>query len=522
MELNLEKSPSTSVSKEYPTDPESQVAGKNENAHSIFKLEEDGATSANSSPPSKDFDNNATDPRMWTFGKKLPIAMFAISSVFTASFGIPIYIGAVPGVAAEFHVNATESILPTCLYAWCLGLGVLLGTAASEVFGRTIIYRVSLPLILIFTIVSAIAKNFATLCAGKALAGIFAGPCLAIGVGVLNDIWNLSVERIGTAFVFLLGMGVIFASQASLPAQRILAPAMVGPMASHSIVTYHTWQWTIWISVIMTGILTVVAFFVPETYGPAILREQARKSGQPLPSRGSVASLIITSLFRPMHMLIVEPIVFPSALVLSVSQSIIFTYYVAYSLLFKEVYHFTDYQVGLAFAPLLVGSVIAMPIVAVFDKLTYQKAQQIAIRTGGPPVEPEIRLYPVMLSAILLPISLFWFAWTGRPEFHWAVPLTSGILSGIAYVLNMICLTVYNNEVYAMSYGASVMAGTTFTRFAISSAFPLFTSQMVSKLGFSWAVSLLGFVTVAMMPIPWVFFKWGPALRAGSKYLKKK
>lgn len=508
MELNLEKTPSTTISKEYQTDLENEIAGKNENPHRVFQLDEDGAISASSSPSSKDFDNNATDPRSWTFGKKFPIAMFAISAVFNASFGIAIYIGAVPGVIAEFHVNATESILPTCVYAWGLGFGVLLGTAASEVFGRTIIYRASLPFILIFTIVSATAKSFATLCVGKALAGVFAGPCLAIGVGVLNDIWNLSVDRIGTAFVFLLGMVVIFASQ-------------VGPMASQSIVTYHTWHWTIWISVIMTGILTITSFIVPETYGPAILREQARKSNKPLPPRGSVASIIIISLFRPMHMLIVEPIVFPSALVLSVSQSIIFTYYVAYSLLFKDVYHFTSYQVGLAFAPLLVGSVLAMPIVAVFDKLTYQKAKQIAIRSGGPPVEPELRLYPVMLSAILLPISLFWLAWTGRPEFHWAVPITSGILSGIAYVLNMICLTVYNNEVYALHYGASVMAGTTFTRFAISSAFPLFTHQMVSKLGFSWTVSLLGFVTVAMMPIPWVFFKWGPKLRAGSKYIKK-
>jgi MFS family permease len=188
-------------------------------------------------------------------------------------------------------------------------------------------------------------------------------------------------------------MVVIFASQ-------------TGPMASQSIVTYHTWRWTLWISVIMTGILLIGAFILPETYAPVIARAQARKSNQPLPPR-PIASLIAISLFRPLHMLAVEPIVFPSALVLSVTQSIIFTYYVAYSLLFRDVYHFTNYQVGLAFAPLLVGSVVAMPIVMVLDKVTYQKAVLIAKQTGGT-VAPEKRLYPVMLSAILLPISLFW------------------------------------------------------------------------------------------------------------------
>jgi hypothetical protein len=44
---------------------------------------------------------------------------------------------------------------------------------------------------------------------------------------------------------------------------------------------------------------------------------------------------------------------------------------------------------------------------------------------------------------------------------------------------------------------------------------------MVHKLGFSWAMTLLGFITVAMIPIPWVFFKWGPILRSKSRYLKE-
>jgi len=82
------------------------------------------------------------------------------------------------------------------------------------------------------------------------------------------------------------------------------------------------------------------------------------------------------------------------------------------------------------------------------------------------------------------------------------------------------CLPIYNNDVYAEHYGASVMAATTFMRFAISSAFPLFTAQMISNLGFDWAISLLGFVSIAMIPVPWVFFKWGPILRSKSRYLR--
>jgi hypothetical protein len=56
-------------------------------------------------------------------------------------------------------------------------------------------------------------------------------------------------------------------------------------------------------------------------------------------------------------------------------------------------------------------------------------------------------------------------------------------------------------------------------RFLISSPFPLFTAQMVKQLGFAWATSLLGFITVAMIPVPWVFCKWGPALRKRTMYV---
>jgi hypothetical protein len=65
-----------------------------------------------------------------------------------------------------------------------------------------------------------------------------------------------------------------------------------------------------------------------------------------------------------------------------------------------------------------------------------------------------------------------------------------------------------------------VLAATTFMRFLVSSSFPLLTGQMVRNLGFAWATSLLGFVTVAMIPIPWIFYRWGPSLRAKSRYLK--
>jgi len=38
-----------------------------------------------------------------------------------------------------------------------------------------------------------------------------------------------------------------------------------------------------------------------------------------------------------------------------------------------------------------------------------------------------------------------------------------------------------------------------------------------NKLGLQWGGSLLGFIALAMTPIPFVFYKYGPALRRMSK-----
>ena len=51
-----------------------------------------------------------------------------------------------------------------------------------------------------------------------------------------------------------------------------------------------------------------------------------------------------------------------------------------------------------------------------------------------------------------------------------------------------------------------------------AAAFPLFGIQMYHKLGYQWATSLLAFLTLAMMPFPYLFFKYGKTLRGKSRF----
>jgi len=44
---------------------------------------------------------------------------------------------------------------------------------------------------------------------------------------------------------------------------------------------------------------------------------------------------------------------------------------------------------------------------------------------------------------------------------------------------------------------------------------------MYNKLGYDWAGGLIAFLTLAMMPLPFIFFYWGETIRGRSKFAKK-
>jgi hypothetical protein len=67
-------------------------------------------------------------------------------------------------------------------------------------------------------------------------------------------------------------------------------------------------------------------------------------------------------------------------------------------------------------------------------------------------------------------------------------------------------------------YAASVLAAGSMLRSLFGTAFPLFTAQMYTKLGDQWASSIPAFLVVACVPIPFMFYKYGPMIRSKCKF----
>jgi hypothetical protein len=71
---------------------------------------------------------------------------------------------------------------------------------------------------------------------------------------------------------------------------------------------------------------------------------------------------------------------------------------------------------------------LSLPCTILYDKYFIQKKWAKHIEAGNYGIVPqEYRLWPAIAGSLLLPIGLFWFAWTAKPNIHWIVPALSTI-----------------------------------------------------------------------------------------------
>lgn len=96
----------------------------------------------------------------------------------------------------------------------------------------------------------------------------------------------------------------------------------------------------------------------------------------------------------------------------------------------------------------------------------------------------------------------------------------AGLPFGIGFVLIFMALINYMADAYEI-FAASAMAASTITRSIFGAVLPFAGLPMYRKLGIPWATSLLGFSSLAMTIVPFVFIKYGHRIRAGSKFCRE-
>ena len=413
-------------------------------------------------------------------------------------------------VSAYFNVSQTAAFLPLTLYVLGLAFGPMISAPLSETLGRRAVYLVTFPPFLLFTLGAGLAHNFATLLICRFLAGTIGSACLAVSAGTITDLFKPLARATAGAIPLLASF---------------LGPAL-GPSVGGLVAQGKGWRWTQW-SILFIGLASFL-FSLPqsETYKQIILQHRARRLGRepllsPIPAGfPRIKFLLLVTLGRPMRMLVTEPIVAFFSIYIAFNFSVLFGFFAAFPYVFAGVYHFSLGESGLSFLGIGVGCVLATLAYILLDRLTYRKWTLAAQAKGNmTPLSPENRLYAAMIGSFLLPLGLFWFAWTARADVHWIVPLLATVPFACGNLMVFSSALLYLIDTYGPLMGASAMAATGLLRFTLGALSPIFTLQMYQHLGIGWATSLLGFVTICLLPIPWVLWKFGPRIRAKSAYL---
>lgn len=147
--------------------------------------------------------------------------------------------------------------------------------------------------------------------------------------------------------------------------------------------------------------------------------------------------VLFEALVRPFELCFFEPVVFLMNLYISIIYGMLYIWFEAFPIVFGELHGFNPGEVGLAFLGILVSSCcIAIP--AYF----YWKWKYQSKHFGGNwNIKPEYQLPPACVGVILLPISIFWFSWTGNfASVHWIVPTIASILFAVGgcFIFNSI------------------------------------------------------------------------------------
>lgn len=454
------------------------------------------------------------DPKNWPRTRKWVITMTVSGMCLAVTAGSSLYVSGVFNMEAELKSSQTLSISGLTFYLVGLSMGPVLGAPLSELFGRKIVYLISIPISMLFIMGVGLSNHIYQILVLRFFSGLFASPVMAICGGTVSDMW--SVDDFGVAMT-------------SFCLAPVLGP-VIGPLMGSYAVQAKSWRWTQWIFLMLMGVNIPFIIWMPETYKPAIMRKRAKARGikiaKPnLTLLGFVKVILLITILRPVQMLFYrEPIVIVLSIYTAFIFSILFGFFEAYPVIYSGVYNIQGGNSSLPFIGMGIGLAAGSCIFLYIDRTRFFPKQPDGSRFAKDEngnvklITAEKTLISAKIGAVLLPISLFWQAWTARRSVQFMAPIAAGVPFGISIVL------IYYNVLYyfILSYPAiilaSALAANNFARYIMSSVFPLFTVQMYEKLGIDWASSLFGFVSLVLLPIPWVFERYGEKLRSRSYF----
>ena len=349
-------------------------------------------------------ENDPSDPQHWSLARKwmatVTCCVIGIAMTLPTSVEGP----AQNAFNAYYRVDPLAGSMTTGIFLIGIGVGSLFAGPFSETFGRNVIYLGALVLAMLFIMAKALAPNYGAAIAFRFLCALFAAAPMTVAGGTIGDVWQPHQIPFGLPFATFC--------------------AYSGPIMGPVVGAYTPeigFAWADWISMLIMGATIIFVLLAqPETYGPLLLEWRAKHlrdmtgDSRYCTEHTSMSSLgprLLTNLHRPFVMIWTEPIILVFTFYLVLLYFVLFTFLGGYEVIFTRTYDISTSLTYIIWVAMLPGVFIAMAMIPYIYSLTRKSAAKSM--AAGKPIQPEVSLYWAMAGAsILMPISLFWMAWT--------------------------------------------------------------------------------------------------------------
>jgi multidrug resistance protein len=238
-------------------------------------------------------------------------------------------------IGISLHTNDFVRIeVVMSIFLLGIGFGPLVLGPLSEMNGRVPVLLYGNLFFILWNTVCGFSRDLGELTAFRLLSGFGGSAPLAVGGGLLSDLWR--PEERGKAL-------------AIYTAGPLLGPA-IGPIIGGYITQRATWRWIFWAVSIASACFETLAFcFLKETHPPKLLDQKAkrlRKETGNLDLRTeyensdrTVMKLLRTNLVRPIRMISTQIIIQVLSIYMAVLYGIMFLVLFTFPLLWTNVYH---------------------------------------------------------------------------------------------------------------------------------------------------------------------------------------
>ncbi|KAL0942972.1 transporter C1529.01-like protein 10 [Colletotrichum truncatum] len=423
------------------------------------------------------------------------------------TFWLAMFAPGVPQLMKEFgSTSPTLASFVVSVFVLGFAFGPLVMAPSSELWGRLPVYWVSGAGFVGFNAACARAESLGELIAYRFAAGAFGSAPLSNGGASIADIVRPD-KRAAAMAIFALG--------------PLLGP-VIGPVIGGLIADAYGWRWVFWTLAIIGSAQTfLMAVLMRETYGPVL---EARKTlsstdsttSMPLPrsSFRDKTKLLRRGLERPIKLLLFSPVSAVLALYMGVVYGYLYLMFTSIPETFETIYGFTTQTVGLIYLGIGAGSILGLVYFGVASKLDAQKkaAHGQSTDAGILDMQPEDRLRPLRGATPLIPVGLFIYGWTAEYRVHWMAPVAGMALVGFGMVVVFIAVQLYLVDAFD-TFAASAVAANAVFRSLAGGVLPMAGLPMYGELGIGWGNSLLGFVALSLILIPWLLIRHGEKLR---------